>query len=61
MRTRPTAAIAGYSVLNDVTMRDYQFRTREWFQGKTFEQPTPFGPCFVTADEWQPGPRSALL
>jgi acylpyruvate hydrolase len=45
-------AIAGYSVLNDVTMRDFQYRTPEWFQGKTFEATTPFGPVLVTADEY---------
>lgn len=48
-------AIAGYSVLNDVTMRDYQYRTPEWFQGKTFERTTPFGPWLVTADEFDFG------
>ena len=45
-------AIAGYAVLNDVTMRDFQYRTPEWFQGKTFEATTPFGPYLVTADEF---------
>jgi acylpyruvate hydrolase len=44
--------IAGYSVLNDVTMRDYQYRTPEWFQGKTFERTSPFGPYLVTADDY---------
>lgn len=46
------ASIAGYSVLNDITMRDFQYRTTEWFQGKTFENSSPFGPCLVTADEY---------
>ncbi|NEE04417.1 fumarylacetoacetate hydrolase family protein [Phytoactinopolyspora halotolerans] len=45
------AAIAGYSVLNDVTMRDWQYRTPQWLQGKTFEGTTPFGPLMVTPDE----------
>jgi acylpyruvate hydrolase len=45
------AAIAGYAVLNDVTMRDYQYRTPQWFQGKTWEDTTPFGPVLVTPDE----------
>ena len=49
-------AIAGYAVLNDVTMRDFQYRTVQWLQGKTFEATTPFGPHLVTADEWRPGP-----
>jgi acylpyruvate hydrolase len=51
------AAIAGYAVLNDVSMRDFQNRTLQWLQGKTFEATTPFGPYLVTADEWSPGPE----
>jgi len=43
-------AIAGYAVLNDVTMRDYQYRTAQWLQGKTFEATTPFGP-WLTVDQ----------
>ena len=42
--------------MNDITMRDWQFRTREWLQGKSFGNTTPVGPVLVTADEWQPGP-----
>ena len=49
-------AVAGFTVMNDVTMRDWQFRTREWLQGKSFGNTTPVGPVLVTADEWQPGP-----
>jgi len=48
--------IAGYAVFNDVTMRDYQYRTLQWLQGKTFEHTSPFGPYLVTPDEWKPGP-----
>jgi acylpyruvate hydrolase len=47
-------AIAGYAVLNDVSLRDWQFRTSEWLQGKTFEATTPFGPHLVTTDEVAP-------
>ena len=47
-------AIAGYAVINDVTMRDFQYRTPEWFQGKTFEASAPFGPVMVTPDELDP-------
>ncbi|RDI55941.1 fumarylacetoacetate hydrolase family protein [Nocardia mexicana] len=53
-RGAAVAAIAGYSVLNDVTVRDYQYRTPEWLQGKTFEATTPFGPTLVTPDEFDP-------
>ena len=49
-------AIAGYAVLNDVSVRDFQYRTLQWLQGKTFENTTPFGPYLVTTDEWTPGP-----
>lgn len=48
-------AIAGFSIINDVTMRDYQYRTPEWFQGKTFESTAPFGPVIVTADAFAGG------
>jgi acylpyruvate hydrolase len=48
--------IAGYSVLNDISMRDYQFRTLQWLQGKTWEKSTPFGPALVTKDEFSAGP-----
>ena len=44
------AAIAGYCVLNDITARDWQYRTVEWLQGKNFESTTPLGPHLVTAD-----------
>jgi acylpyruvate hydrolase len=45
------AAIAGYTVLNDVSMRDWQNRTLQWLQGKSFENSTPLGPVLATADE----------
>jgi len=45
------AIIAGYTVVNDISMRDWQWRTTEWLQGKTFEASTPVGPVLVTADE----------
>jgi acylpyruvate hydrolase len=48
---RAAAAIAGYTVLNDVTERDWQYRTPQWLQGKTFEATTPIGPWLVTADD----------
>ena len=54
------AAIAGFAVLNDVTMRDWQYRTQQWLQGKTFEHTTPFGPVLVTPDELPGGVRPTL-
>jgi acylpyruvate hydrolase len=45
------ACIAGYTVVNDVSMRDWQSRTTQWLQGKNFEASTPLGPYLVTPDE----------
>jgi acylpyruvate hydrolase len=45
------AAIAGYTVINDISMRDWQRRTAQWHQGKNFEASTPVGPYLVTLDE----------
>jgi acylpyruvate hydrolase len=45
------SAVAGYTVLNDVTARDWQYRTTQWHQGKAFEATTPIGPWLVTADD----------
>jgi acylpyruvate hydrolase len=47
--------IAGYAIMNDVTMRDFQYRTTEWLQGKTFENTAPFGPYLVTTDSFEFG------
>ncbi|BAH51348.1 fumarylacetoacetate hydrolase family protein [Rhodococcus opacus] len=47
--------IAGFAVANDVTMRDYQYRTQQWLQGKTFEGTCPLGPTLVTPDEFRLG------
>lgn len=43
--------VAGYMVVNDVTVRDYQKMTLEWLKGKTFEGTLPMGSHLVTADE----------
>jgi len=44
-------AVGGYTVANDVTMRDYQYRTHQWLPGKTWADTTPIGPFLVTPDE----------
>jgi acylpyruvate hydrolase len=49
--TTARQAIAGYTILNDVSMRDWQFRTNEWLQGKIFEATAPFGPHLVSPDD----------
>ena len=43
--------VAGLTILNDVTVRDFQRRTIQWFAGKTFQRSTPLGPWIVTPDE----------
>lgn len=51
--TRDDAAevIAGYTVVNDVTVRDWQLRVPTWTMGKSFDTHGPIGPWIVTADE----------
>jgi len=44
-------AVAGWTVFNDVSVRDWQRRTGQFLQGKTFERTTPVGPALVTLDE----------
>ena len=43
--------VAGYAVANDITMRDFQYRTHQWMQGKAWDDLTPVGPYLVTPDE----------
>jgi 2-keto-4-pentenoate hydratase/2-oxohepta-3-ene-1,7-dioic acid hydratase in catechol pathway len=45
------AAVAGYTVVNDVSMRDWQNRTVQFLQGKAWDGCTPVGPALVTLDE----------
>jgi acylpyruvate hydrolase len=55
------AAIAGYTVMNDVSVRDWQNRTIQFLQGKFFEGTTPLGPALVTADELPGGSADDLV
>ncbi len=47
--------VAGYSIFNDGSIRDYQFMSPQWTVGKNFDGTGAFGPTFVTADELPPG------
>ncbi|WP_436699957.1 fumarylacetoacetate hydrolase family protein [Nocardioides sp. BYT-33-1] len=58
--TEAEAAIAGFTVMNDISVRDWQFRTIEWTQGKIWDSSTPVGPWLVTPDELPGGVRPAL-
>jgi 2-keto-4-pentenoate hydratase/2-oxohepta-3-ene-1,7-dioic acid hydratase in catechol pathway len=50
-RERASEVIAGYTVINDVTVRDWQLRTPTMTMGKSFDTHCPMGPWIVTADE----------
>lgn len=43
--------VCGYSLFNDVSVRDFQRRTPQWTVGKNFDATGAFGPVLVTADE----------
>lgn len=43
--------VLGYTVANDVTMRDFQYKTHQWLQGKAWDGATPLGPYLVLPDE----------
>ncbi|MFM9587868.1 fumarylacetoacetate hydrolase family protein [Streptomyces scabiei] len=53
-RETALAGIAGYTVANDLSVRDWQYRTLEWFQGKAWDASTPLGPVVVTPEEIDP-------
>ncbi len=50
--------VAGYTLLNDLSARDYQFKTPQWGPGKVFDGSAPCGPALVTPDE--AGPPDAI-
>jgi 2-keto-4-pentenoate hydratase/2-oxohepta-3-ene-1,7-dioic acid hydratase in catechol pathway len=43
--------VFGYTIVNDVSARDYQMATSQWLMGKTFDTFAPMGPWIVTRDE----------
>ena len=50
-RGRDADPVFGYSVFNDVSARDLQFRHGQWFMGKSLDGYSIMGPCIVTPDE----------
>jgi 2-keto-4-pentenoate hydratase/2-oxohepta-3-ene-1,7-dioic acid hydratase in catechol pathway len=50
--------VAGYMLFNDLSARDYQFKTPQWMPGKVFDGSAPCGPALVTRDE--AGPHDAI-
>lgn len=53
--------VAGYSIFNDASVRDYQFKSPQWTMGKNFDGTGAFGPFFVTADELPAGAKGLHL
>ncbi|TNE60866.1 MAG: FAA hydrolase family protein [Alphaproteobacteria bacterium] len=53
--------VMGYSLFNDVSVRDYQMRTPQWTVGKNFDRSGPFGPWLMTADELPAGCKGLRL
>ncbi len=55
------AHVAGYTLVNDGSVRDWQVRTPQWTLGKNFDRTGSMGPELVTADELPPGARGLRL
>src|SRR5690349_10080056 len=53
--------VAGYSIFNDGSIRDYQFKSTQWMMGKNFDATGAFGPEFVTVDELPAGAAGLQL
>lgn len=49
--SRAMQHVFGYTIVNDVSARDFQMATSQWLMGKTFDTFAPMGPWLVTADE----------
>ena len=47
--------VGAYSLFNDASVRDFQFKSPQWTMGKNFDATGAFGPELVTADELPPG------
>jgi acylpyruvate hydrolase len=54
-KARALDHVVGYSIFNDASIRDYQFKSPQWTMGKNFDDTGAFGPTLVTSDELPPG------
>lgn len=52
--------VAGYSIMNDYTLRDFQRQTSQFHAGKSFYRTAGFGPWLTTSNEWAPGGSARL-
>lgn len=53
--------VFGWSIFNDVSVRDYQLKAPQWTMGKNFDGTGAFGPLVVTADELPAGARGLTI
>lgn len=53
--------VAGYSIFNEGSLRDFQMKSSQWTMGKNFDSTGGFGPDFVTEDELPPGGRGLAI
>lgn len=60
-KARALDCVFGYSVFNDGSVREYQFKSPQWTVGKNFDDTGAFGPYVVTADELPPGAKGLRL
>ena len=54
-KERALEHVVAYSLFNDASIRDYQFKSPQWTMGKNFDGTGAFGPWLVTADALPPG------
>ncbi len=54
-KARALDHVVAYSLFNDASIRDYQFKAPQWTVGKNFDGTGAFGPWLITADELPPG------
>ncbi len=60
-RSAALGHVAGYTICNEGSVRDYQFKAPQWTMGKNFDGTGAFGPMFVTSDELPPGCKGLRL
>ncbi len=60
-RAQALSHVAGYSIFNEGSIRDYQFKGPQWTMGKNFDGTGGFGPEMVTADELPEGAKGLRL
>jgi acylpyruvate hydrolase len=60
-KERALSHVAGYSIFNDASVRDYQTKSPQWTVGKNFDTTGAFGPYFVPSDALPPGATNLKL